>query len=219
VLFNFPVIFRKFLELSALYLGFVSHPGSILNYGTTTKEIAVMRNERMKRILPYIALFLILPWPVAYATSADVVAGEEAVTINAAEPSAQPSFTAYGRAIGGINNPGDLFYVDATNSTSDIKITLYLINAQQLVKYYRYLILDVGIYVEKGTGEWERATASNSNGEPVPKTIISMQNGQVSFLLPGNSRYRVAIDSGCFYCASAGADSYFLSPQFCLEAI
>jgi len=177
----------------------------------------MMRNQWMKRIFPYIALFLLLPWPVAYATSADVMSGEDTVRIDAAEPSAQPSFTAYGRAIGGINNPGDLFYIDATNSDSDIEVTLYLINAQQLVRYYSYLILDVGIYVDKGIGEWERAIASN--GETMPKTIISMHNGRVSFLLPGHSRYRVTIDSGCFYCHRAGAHSYFLSPQFCLEAI
>ena len=174
------------------------------------------RNMWIKRFFPYIALFLFLPWPIAYATSTDVTAGDDAVRIEIAEPSARPSYTAFGRAIGGVSNPGDLFYVDATNSPSDIKVTLSLTNAQQLIRYYRYLILDVGIYVENGDGEWERAVTSN--GEPLPKTIISMRNGQVSFLLPGSSRYRVAIDGGCFYCTRAAADSYSLSPQFYLEA-
>ena len=176
-----------------------------------------MQSKWIKRIFPYIILFLVLPWPVAYAAGADVASGGEAVIVDAAEPSARPSYTVYGRAIGGVSNPGDLFYIDATSSSSDIKVTLYLTNAQILVRYYRYLILDVGIYVETTAGNWERATASN--GEMVPKTIISMRNGQVSFLLPGNSRYRVTIDSGCFYCGIAGVDSYYLSPQFCLEVI
>ncbi len=176
-----------------------------------------MRNKWLKRIFPYIVLFLVLPWPVAYATGAGGVSGEEAVRVDVAELSARPSYTAFGRAIGGINNPGDLFYVDTTGNSADINVTLYLTNAQLLVRCYRYLILDVGIYVETSAGRWERATASN--GEVVPKTIISMHNGQVSFLLPGNSRYRVAIDSGCFYCGRAGADSQSLSPQFSLEVI
>ncbi len=176
-----------------------------------------MRNKWLKRFFPYILLFLVLPWPVAYAAGADVASGKEAVRIDAAEPSAQPSYTAYGRAIGGVNNPGDLFYIDATSSSPDVKVTLYLTNAHLLVRYYRYLILDVGIYTETSAGKWERATASS--GETVPKTIISMRNGQVSFLLPGNFRYRVAIDSGCFYCGAAAADSQSMSPQFCLEVI
>ncbi len=174
------------------------------------------RNMWIKRFFPYLVLLLILPWPVAYATSTDVTAGDDAVRIEVAELSARPSYTAFGRAIGGVSNPGDLFYVDATNSPSDIKVTLSLINAQQLIRYYRYLILDVGIYIENSEGEWERAVTSS--GEPVPKTIISMRNGQVSFLLPGSSRYRVAIDGGSFYCTRAAGDSYSLSPQFYLEA-
>jgi len=174
-----------------------------------------MRNKWLKHIFPYIILFLILPWPVAYATGADGASGQSAVSIDAAEPSAQPSYTAYGGAIGGIDHPGDLFYIDATDSSQDIKVTLYLTNAQSLVRYYRYLILDVGIYVETSAGEWQRATSSD--GDALPKTIISMLNGQVSFLLPGASRYRVTIDGGSFYCRRATADSQSLSPQFSLE--
>jgi hypothetical protein len=176
----------------------------------------VKRSTWIKRFFPYIALFLILPWPVAYATSTDVIAGDDAVSIEIPEPSARPSYSAFGRAIGGVSDPGDLFYVDATNSPSDIKVTLSLTNAQRLIRYYRYLILDVGIYVENGDGEWERVITSS--GEPMPKTIISMRNGQVSFLLPGSSRYRVAIDGGCFYCTRAPSDDYSLSPQFHVEA-
>lgn len=176
-----------------------------------------MRNRWLKHIFPYVVLLLVLPWPVAYASGADVISGGKAVSIDVAEPSAKPSYTAYGNAIGGVDNPGDLFYIDATGSSEDIKVTLYLTNAQILVRYYRYLILEVGLYVETSAGQWERATASS--GEIVPKTIISMQNGQVSFLLPGNSRYRLAIDSGCFYRGGAIADSQSLSPQFSLEVI
>jgi len=44
-----------------------------------------------------------------------------------------------------------------------------------------------------------------------------MRNGQVSFILPGYAKYKVAIDSGCFYCTNANADGSSLSPQFYLE--
>ena len=176
-----------------------------------------MQNKLMKRIFPFVAFLLLLPWPVAYATSAGDPAGEDTVRIELAEPSAMPSYSIFGMAIGGVSNPGDLFYIDATGEPSEVKVTLYLTNSQQLINCYRYLILDVGIYVENGQGEWERATASS--GELIPKTIISMRNGQVSFLLPGYSRYRITIDSGCFYCNNANVDSYSRSPQFFMEVI
>ncbi len=175
-----------------------------------------MRNKWIKRLSPFLFLFL-LPWPIAHATSVNELTDGGTVRVEVAEPSARPSYTAFGRAIGGVSNPGDLFYIDATNSASEIKVTLYLTNAQQLIRHYQYLILNTGIYVENGEGEWERAITSN--GAPVPKTIISMHNGRVSFLLPGDARYRVAIDSGCFYCHRAPADSSSLSPQFSLEVL
>lgn len=176
-----------------------------------------MQNKWMKRFFPFVVFFLLLPWPVAYAVGAGDPAGEDAVRIELAEASAMPSYSVFGMAIGGVSNPGDLFYIDATSNPSEIKVTLYLTNTQQLLSCYRYLILDVGIYVENGQGEWERAIASN--GELIPKTIISMRNGQVSFLLPGYARYRMTIDSGCFYCTNASVDSYSRSPQFYLEVI
>jgi len=175
-----------------------------------------MRNKWIKRLFPFLFVFL-LPWPIAHATSVNELPNGETATVEVAEPSARPSYTAFGRAIGGVSNPGDLFYIDATGSASQIKVTLYLTNAQQLVRHYQYLILNTGIYVENDEDEWERATASD--GTPIPKAIISMQNGRVSFLLPGDARYKIAIDSGCFYCHRAPADSSSMSPQFSLEVI
>ncbi|GAI69632.1 unnamed protein product, partial [marine sediment metagenome] len=135
------------------------------------------------------------------------------VRIEIAEDSAKPTWTAFGKAVGGVT-PGDLFHIDATNNTTDIKVTLYLTNAQELINCYRYLILNVGVYVESND-EWERA--SGSNGELISDTFITMRNGQVSFILPGYAKYKVAIDSGSFYCTNANADGSSLSPQFYLE--
>lgn len=174
-----------------------------------------MRNNKMlKRIFPFIALLLLLPWPVAYAY--DVVndtAEQDTIRIEIAEDSVKPSFTAFGKAIGGVP-PGDLFYIDATNNTADIVTTIYLNNAQDLIGHYTFLILKVGVYVEND-GNWEKAYGSN--GELISEIVLSMRNGQVSFLLPGYANYKVTIDGGSFYCHNASGDDSTLSPQLYLE--
>ena len=173
-----------------------------------------MRNKWTKRIFPFVALLLLLPWPIAYAnTYTDGTADQDEIRIEIAEDSAKPTWTAVGRAIGSVN-PGELFYVDASNNTADIVVTLYITNADELINHYRYLILNVGVYIESN-GEWERA--SGSDGNLIPDTVLSMRNGQVSFLLPGYAKYMLSIDSGCFYCTNANADQGSLSPQFYLE--
>ncbi|GAI70735.1 unnamed protein product, partial [marine sediment metagenome] len=92
-----------------------------------------MRNKWIKRFFPLIVLLLLAPWPVAYAHDiSDGVIGEETVQIEVAETSAQPTWTAFGKAISGVT-PGDLFYIDATDNPADIVVTLYITNAQELI--------------------------------------------------------------------------------------
>jgi hypothetical protein len=172
-----------------------------------------MRNKWFKRFFPFIALFLLAPWPVAYAHTYDGSARGDAIWIEVAEASAAPTWTAFGKAIGGVS-PGDLFYVDATDNPADITGTLYITNVQELIGGYRNLILKVGVYAEGADGEWEKA--SPGNGEPVPETFITMRNGQFSFSLPGLAKYKITIDGGSFYCI-ATTDKGSLSPQFYLE--
>ena len=131
-----------------------------------------------------------------------------------AKPSVQPTYSAFGRAIGGISTPGDLFYIDTTHDANDIVTTLYITNGQELIHHYRYLIFKVGAYVENGAGEWEKA--STVNGELVPDTFITMRGGRVNFVLPGYAKYKITIDSGAFYCTNAGTNGDGLSPQFYL---
>ena len=172
------------------------------------------RKRFIKWIFPIIALLLLLPWPVAYAY--DVVndtADQDTIRIEIAEDSVKPSFTAFGKAIGGVP-PGDLFYIDATNNAADIVTTIYLNNAQDLIGHYTFLILKVGVYVEND-GNWEKAYGSN--GELISETVLSMRNGQVSFLLPGYANYKITIDGGSFYCHNASGDDSTLSPQLYLE--
>lgn len=171
-----------------------------------------MRNK-VKWLFFLLALLLLLPWPVAYAyTYAGDGAVQDAVRIKVAEASVQPSYTVFGRAIGGVSNPGDLFYIDVTGNPADIWVTLYITNAQELIGCYRYLILKLGVYVESSPGEWEKAT--RGDGELLPDTFITIRDAQVSFILPGYAKYKVTIDNGSFYCANVNKGS--ISPQFYL---
>jgi len=174
-----------------------------------------MRNKWFKRLFPVLALLLLTPWPVAYAHDFDnQMAGQDTAQIAVAEDSESPTWTAFGKALGGVT-PGDLFYLDATDNPAGIVATLYITNTQELIGCYRNLILKVGIYTETDNGEWEKA--SLGNGEPVPDTFITMHNGQVSFTLPGLARYKITIDSGSFYCTTTDTKKGSLSPQFYLE--
>lgn len=171
-----------------------------------------MRNKWIKQIFPLIALALLLPWPVAYA--ADVAGGtnEDEVRIEIAEETL-PNFTAWGKAIGSVP-AGDLFYIDAINDTADKVVILYLSNVDELINHYTFMNLKVGVYIDCD-GEWE--PAYSSDGKLIPETMLSMRNGQVSFLLSGFAKYKISINGGAFYCTNANNDDGGLSPQLCLE--
>jgi hypothetical protein len=173
------------------------------------------KKRLLKRIFPIIAFMLLIPWPVAYGYEASgASAAQEPIQVTAAEATAQPTWTAFGKAIGSVT-AGDLFYIDATDNPADISATLYLTNAEELVSSYRYLILKVGLYSQVAEGDWQKVT--EYNGEPVPDTFITMSNGQVSFTLPGAGDYKITIDGGSFYCYGAGAGERSHSPNFYLE--
>lgn len=174
-----------------------------------------MNKRLLKRLFPVIAVLLLVPWPVAYGYEAsDASAGQETIRVSAAEASAKPTWKAFGRAIGGVTG-GDLFHIDATGSPADISVTLYLTNAEELIHSYRYLILEVGIQVKNGNGEWERA--SGHGDEPIPDTFITMRNGRVTFTLAGYANYKLTIDGGSFYAFTPSGDGNSYSPQFYLE--
>lgn len=163
-----------------------------------------------------VASLLLAPWPIAYAYGSDAgnTAGQAPVTVAAAAPEATPKINAFGNAIGGIT-PGDLFYIDTSNSPADTPVTLHITNSNEIASCYRYLTLKVGVYVKTGTGRWGKATLAD--GEILPDTYITMLNGMVSFTLPGNAEYKITIDKGCFYCygtvtgASAAAPTFYLT--------
>ncbi|MFC1967481.1 hypothetical protein ACFLV2_02465 [Chloroflexota bacterium] len=164
---------------------------------------------RKKLLFPVLAVLMLIPWPVAYAYDNDP-GGQEPYTIEAADNGDTPTWEAYGNAIGGVNQPVDLFFIDVTGNPADIAASLYITNAAELTHYYRYLILRIGLYVQDDAGQWEEYTA-------IPYTYITMNNGRVDFDLPGYGKYKVTIDSGSFnsHTASGGGNA---CPEFYLTA-
>lgn len=174
-----------------------------------------MTKKLFRRIFPLIAFLLLAPWPIAYTASySDGMTDQDAIQVSAAEVSAAPTWTAVEKTIGGVT-PGDLFFIDATDSGADIQATLHFTNASELVNSFRYLILKVGLYVDNGSGEWE--PAYGADGELAPDTFITLRNGYAGFTLPGYAKYKVTIDSGSLYCTDADIDGGSTSPQFYLE--
>ncbi len=166
---------------------------------------------KRKLIFLLLAVSLLTPWPVVYAYD-DVLAGNTTVQIEAAESGAAPELNGFGNAIGSVT-PGDLFYIDSGDVTLDTQFILYITNTDELVHYYRYITLNVGVYAQTGTDQWEKLTTGE--GEP-HDTYITMNNGYVNFTLPGYARYKITIDKGCFYCYGTGTGKSAVMPKFYL---
>lgn len=171
-----------------------------------------MRNKWTRRLFPLIALLLLAPWPVAYTYDNASAEGGSSVTIIAADLEDSSNIEVFGKATGGFE-PGDLFYIDATNNPADITVTLYITNADRLSQSFSHMIARVGMYVESGDGTWESLSADN--GGPLDDTFITMRDARVSITLPGYARYRMTIEGGSYYCVTAGGDE--LAPVFFLK--
>jgi hypothetical protein len=151
---------------------------------------------------------------LAYGESAGS-SGQDGIEITTAAPAARPGMTVYSNFIGGVT-PGDLFYIDATGSSCDISINLYITNTDMLISYFRYLNLKVAVYYEDEDGRWSK-TALPDRYLPAA-TYLTLHNSPASMTLPGNSRYKIAIDSGCYYCINADTGGDDISPRFYLTA-
>lgn len=171
-----------------------------------------MRNKWFKRLFPIIALALLAPWPVAY-TYAQEASPENSVRVEIAQPSSTPAWTVFKKAIGGIAEPVDLFYVDATTNSADIDVNLYITNTSELVNAYRYLILNIGLYTESN-GEWQRV--AEVSGATTPDAVLSLVDSQATFSLPGYARYKVTLESGNFRGGNNPSDGN-LAPLFYID--
>jgi hypothetical protein len=214
------ITFTLCLRPRLRFLCFISRPGDKLKLSPVAPapERAGRGDtgpEEMKRKLVFtlVAALLLFPWTVAYAYDAAAATGPVAIT--AAGTASQPQFHAYRGAIGGVT-PGDLYFIDSTGSDVDTVFTLSLTNADELSREFRYLTLNIGIYVLTGAGAWEKAPAGDSiNGRDI---YLTMQNAGISFGLAGGAEYKITIDKGCFYCYGTGADGNAVVPDFYLTA-
>ena len=169
---------------------------------------------RKKLVFLLLATFFLLPWPVAYAYDQDF--GEPAaVRVEVAETGSEPIWEVFGGAIGGLEQPRDLFYVDAGESPEIVPVNLYFTNAYELARSYRYLILKVGIYARDDSGQWQ--PAPGVGGGRLPDTYLTMRHGQVSFDLPGDVSYKITVDSGSFSSFPASVGAGDISPRFYLS--
>jgi hypothetical protein len=172
----------------------------------------------MRKIVTFVLIIIIavffIPWLTSIALGqTNGNDSKQTVQIEAADRSAAPSATFFGMAIGSVIR-GDLFYIDAAASPADIILSLYITNTDELIHYLRYLTLQVVVYVEDNNGQWVNAQII---GEKSPATYLTLQNSPVTFTLPGGARYKVTIDSGCFYCLSADNAGENITPRFCLD--
>ena len=160
------------------------------------------------------AVLLLGPWITSFAYG-DVDGDSRGAEVNV-EPAIAPmlpEMNVFGQAIGGVT-PGDLFYVDARDNPDDLFISLYITNAYELTHYLRYLILKVSVYCQDENGSWIKVTPQGTN--PESDIYINLRNNPVNFNLPGLARYKIAIDSGSYYCIKAAENSADVSPQFYL---
>ena len=162
-----------------------------------------------------LALVLLAPWPVAYAHE-NTVSGAESVDIAVASAASDmaPRCNVLRGGIGSVTG-GDLFYIEALESGIDMLATLHITNTDELVNCYRYMTLKVGVYVQDGEGQWRMVT--QSNGDELPETYITMRNGRVKLCLPGYARYKITIDRGCFYCYGSAPGGDAVAPAFYLS--
>jgi len=165
---------------------------------------------KRKLVFTLITVLLLFPWTVAYAYD-NAAASTEPVEITPAGSESLPRFNVCGNAIGGVI-PGDIFIIDSTGKEMDSSFTLYISNADELIHNYRYMTLNIGVYIQAQTGDWEKTTP----GENSQDIYLTMQNGTVSFVLTGNAKYKITVDKGCYYCYGIGPGRIVVLPDFYL---
>ena len=166
-----------------------------------------------KQALLILSFFLLAPWPAAFAYEMNGgQVGTGAVRIEVAD-AAKPSADVSGNAIGSFT-PGDLFYIHADNYPAEVIAELSIVNAAELIRRYRYLILKVGVYYQDSTGQWQPAWGDD--GALLPETYLTLHNGRVSFNLPPYAKYRITVEDGSFYTNSAAPGGGSASPQLYL---
>ncbi len=171
----------------------------------------------MKRNIIIIAAvaLLLAPWPIAYAWQGVNADTTNTSSITPADTSNAPQIKAYGNAVGSVT-PGDLFQIDNTGTQTDTSYELTITNINELVSDYRFMNLKIGVFVlsDNTTGTWTKL--DELNGEQFHDLYITMFGDKVDFTLPGGARYKVTVDTGCFYCYPVKPGAGIAVPSFYL---
>lgn len=163
-----------------------------------------------KTIIIIFAIALLTPWPVAFAYDNGEL-NPLSCTVSVAPDANQP-FTVYGQMIGSVPTI-NLFTIDATNRQWDTSATLYITNTADLVKCYRYLIMECQVFLRLEDNSWKEVTSNCASS--YQNSIISLRNGHIDFMLQGGGYYMVTIAQGSYYCTNSQADES--TPYFFLE--
>lgn len=138
---------------------------------------------------------------------------DEGIKIEAAPLETTPAMQCWANATSGVT-AGDLFFLDTTEAQQDIVVTLSITNTDELVHSFRYMMLKVMVYRQNAEGQWEKAVTADGN--TFPNIYVTIQNGAVTFTLPGTANYKVGIESGNVK-TNPGAPAG-IQPMFYLEA-
>jgi hypothetical protein len=170
----------------------------------------------MKRVifLTIVAAILLVPWAVAYGYD-KVNAADISASIEPADQSLVPTIHVFGNAVGSISN-GDLFTIDTSGATTNTTFTLLIANVDELINYYRFLTMNIGLYVQTGTDSWEKMTTAA--GGSSPEMHITMDSIELDFSLPGNAKYKVTVESGSYRSFSITKGKSVAIPEFSLTA-
>jgi hypothetical protein len=155
-----------------------------------------------------VAAILLVPWAVAYGYD-KVNAADISVSIEPADQSLVPTIHVWGNYTGNISD-GDLFTIDTSGATTDTTFTLVMSNVDELVGCYRFLNMNIDIYVQSGTDSWEKMAR--------PEMLITMENVEMNFSLPGNAKYKVTVESGSYHSFKITKGQSVAIPQFSLTA-
>ncbi len=113
---------------------------------------------------------------------------DETTLIRVADDAEKPTWTVLNGTIGSIT-PGNLFYINATDVNEDLQVMLSMVNSNELISRYSFLLLKVEVYVLSGS-VWEEVN--------MPEQYISMKSPHAKFPLAGLSDYRIFLSSGSF---------------------
>lgn len=168
----------------------------------------------MKRALffAFIAALILIPTAVAYAHG-EVKGADTDSMIESANESVAPRINIFGNAIGDIK-AGELFTINAPAPLANASFTLSISNIDELTRYFRSISFNIGVYTQTDNVTWHKITTPGDGS--LPEMMLTMQNSSASFILSGNTKYKITVEKGCYYSFSISEGHKATIPQFCL---